>query len=151
MERALRQTLERGRFQDVLPSHSRRMSAIKSQGNKTTERRLRLAIVRAALTGWKVNPPGIIGHPDFYFPSKRLAVFVDGCFWHGCPKCGHIPSVNSNYWAAKLNRNRERDVQKTSQLRSRGICVLRFWEHDIQRDTKRCVNVIRKAISKSKR
>lgn len=146
MERALRQTLTLGRFDNVSPAHSRRMAAVKSRGNKTTEQRLRSAIVRAGIIGWKVNPAGMIGNPDFYFPREKLAIFVDGCFWHGCPDCGHVPSVNNAYWSAKLIRNKQRDAQKASELRKVGIDVLRFWEHDVQGDIKRCVTVIHRAI-----
>jgi DNA mismatch endonuclease (patch repair protein) len=56
-----------------------------------------------------VHPPNIIGNPDLVIQEARVAVFVDGCFWHGCPRCGHIPRTNRAYWTAKLARNKRRD------------------------------------------
>lgn len=71
------------------------------------------------------------GKPDFFFPSEKLAVFVDGCFWHGCPTCGHVPKSNSAFWRAKIQRNRERDESATEKLEAIGIKVIRFWEHEL--------------------
>lgn len=151
MERVLRQTLRHGKFQDVSPVNSRRMSAVKSRGNKTTERRLRAALVRSGIAGWNVNPPGLTGNPDFYFPRSKLALFVDGCFWHGCSKCGHVPTANNNYWSTKLRRNMERDALKTKLLTDEGIKVLRFWEHEIQANIDMCLSLIQKVVTKKRR
>ena len=71
------------------------------------------------------------GRPDLVFPGPKLAVFVDGCFWHGCPEHGAIPKTNNEFWASKLNRNKERDVRVTAQLRESGWTVLRYWEHQV--------------------
>ena len=149
MEKRLREKLDDGAFAGVSPSRSRTMSAIRGRGNRTTERRLRSALVRAGLRGWKVRPVGIVGSPDFYFPDKHVAVFVDGCFWHGCPQCGHIPKTRSAFWAAKIERNRERDQQNTDRLLSSGIAVIRLWEHDLQTNVARCVETITKAVKDS--
>jgi DNA mismatch endonuclease (patch repair protein) len=67
---------------------------------------------------------------DLVFRSARLAVFVDGCFWHSCPDHGRPPRTNESYWAAKLRRNIERDRRNDEDLRARGWNVLRIWEHD---------------------
>jgi len=64
------------------------------------------------------------------FTRRRLAVFVDGCFWHGCPEHGGRPKVNSTYWDAKISRNRERDAEQTARLLAAGWTVLRVWEHE---------------------
>lgn len=64
------------------------------------------------------------------FPSARVAVFVDGCYWHGCPQHFTMPVTNSDFWSAKIARNRERDLETTSSLEKRGWLVLRFWEHE---------------------
>jgi DNA mismatch endonuclease (patch repair protein) len=147
MERILKDKLKGGKFHDVPPSHSKRMSAIKGRGNRTTERRLRFALVGAGIKGWQMNPKGLIGNPDFYFPEKRLALFVDGCFWHGCSRCGHIPKKNNPYWSTKILRNQQRDVEKTAKLEEAGIKVLRFWEHQIQNEMKECISSIRASIN----
>jgi DNA mismatch endonuclease, patch repair protein len=67
---------------------------------------------------------------DIVFTRDRIAVFVDGCFWHGCPEHGNSPSVNTGYWGPKLARNKERDVRVTSELKADGWSVVRIWEHE---------------------
>ena len=67
---------------------------------------------------------------DITFPRRRVAVFVDGCFWHGCPQHYVAPRTHSDYWAAKIAGNRARDVQTTQRLQDEGWMVLRFWEHE---------------------
>lgn len=68
---------------------------------------------------------------DIAFPSKKLAIFVDGCFWHACPEHSHLPKTNKNYWYPKLKRNVERDKVKEERLKTEGWTVLRFWEHEL--------------------
>jgi DNA mismatch endonuclease (patch repair protein) len=68
-------------------------------------------------------------HADVVFPRERVAVFVDGCFWHGCPKHGNVPKDRDGYWAAKLKRNVERDRRNDEALQAAGWAVLRYWEH----------------------
>src|SRR5712692_8906509 len=132
MERALRNRLPGGEFEGVSRVHSRRMAAIRGSGNRTTEARFRAMLVRAAIRGWTVKPTTLPGRPDFYFGQLRIAVFLDGCFWHGCPRCGHVPEVNRPYWSAKIQRNRRRDREQDSRLRAEGVRVLRLWEHELR-------------------
>jgi len=66
---------------------------------------------------------------DVAFTRAKVAVFLDGCFWHGCPKHGRVPTTNSHYWPAKLERNRARDARVTSALQRDGWDVIRIWEH----------------------
>jgi DNA mismatch endonuclease (patch repair protein) len=68
---------------------------------------------------------------DIAFPSKKTAIFVDGCFWHGCPLHSHIPKSNMDYWNPKLKKNIERDQEKNERLEKAGWEVLRFWEHEL--------------------
>src|SRR5690348_12195545 len=102
MERVLRDKLNGGTFQNVPVGHSERMRAIKGRGNKSTEARLRAKLVRAGVRGWCLHPRGLPGKPDIHFPKQRLLVFVDGCYWHGCPCCVRARKVNSEYWKAKI-------------------------------------------------
>jgi DNA mismatch endonuclease Vsr len=139
MEKALREKLAGGTFENGTSTNSKRMSAVKGRGNKTTELLYRLMLVRAGIAGWKMHPKGVIGKPDFFFPAERLAVFVDGCFWHGCSRCGHVPKVNNSFWAAKLDRNRERDAENVAMLHADGIRSLRIWEHEIKEDACACI------------
>lgn len=146
MEKELREKLPDGQFQNVSPVRSQAMSAVRGKGNVTTERRLRLALVRARLVGWRLHPEKIPGRPDFYFPQNKVAIFTDGCFWHGCRKCGHIPSKNSEFWRTKIERNRQRDMEKTAQLREKKINVLRFWEHELRDNLDHCVETIKQTL-----
>lgn len=115
---------------------SHNMASIRSKGNATTE----LAFVRllrnAKVSGWRrqVNLPG---KPDFVFSSRRVAVFVDGCFWHGCPRCYRLPDDNRPYWKAKVLANRRRDRRQTRELRSLQWRVLRIWEHALKSEAGR--------------
>jgi len=112
-------------------ARSRNMARIKSRGNRTTEKRLRALLAAHGFRGWHVQPQ-LDGNPDFAFPRLRVAVFVDGCFWHGCAHCGHIPKSNQKYWKAKISRNMQRDRSNTRRLRRLGWSVVRFWEHELK-------------------
>ena len=142
VERILRKKLKGGTFGNVTPVRSASMRAVRSSGNKSTELRFRMALVRRGIFGWVLHPRDMPGSPDVYFPISRLAVFLDGCFWHGCPRCGHVPQTNRGFWALKIQRNRERDRKKRRALRRLGISVVQFWEHQLQADVSRCVGRI---------
>lgn len=75
-------------------------------------------------------PGGKRVRPDVVFTLRRIAVFVDGCFWHSCPEHGRAPSSNTGYWSPKLARNRERDRENSALLRAAGWTVIRLWEHE---------------------
>jgi len=139
VERALRKYLPGGVFENVAPKSSRNLSAVRGRNNRSTELCLRLALVRARLRGWKLHAHGLPGNPDFVFLRRRLAVFVDGCFWHGCPDCGHVPKTNTSFWRAKIRRNIQRDRKSNEELRKRNFRVARLWEHELQSDVRKCV------------
>ena len=106
------------------------------QGNRSTdtapEVRLRAALHRAGLRFFKHRrpEPKLTFRADIVFPAGRLAVFVDGCFWHSCPAHGTRPRANRDWWDAKLAHNRLRDERNDSDLRKAGWQVLRIWEHE---------------------
>lgn len=101
---------------------------------------------RHKITGWRRHQP-VFGKPDFIFPKINLAVFVDGCFWHGCPKHETKPKSNRSFWQKKLRRNKERDRLVTRTLRRTGWRVLRIWEHELARKNEaRLLNRIRRAM-----
>ena len=146
MEKILKKQLPGGEFKGVSPARSRAMAAVKSKGNKTTELRLRLGLVRAHVRGWKLNVKGIKGRPDIFFPETGVVVFADGCYWHGCEKCGHFPSVNGKFWKTKILRNRERDAAVTRHLSGEGYHVIRLWEHELAEDLTKCVEQIQQVV-----
>lgn len=74
--------------------------------------------------------PGLRSRADIVFTRTRLAVYLDGCFWHGCPEHGVSPAANPDYWIPKLARNKERDAHATAALQDAGWIALRFWEHE---------------------
>src|SRR5271168_2766714 len=123
----------------VSSSRSENMRAIRSSGNKTTELRLRAMLMQRALRGWELQPRDMMVSPDLLHSSKRVAVFVDGCFWHGCPNCGHIPKTNRSYWRTKILRNKRRGIVVSRALRARGYSVVRIWECKLRDQPKLCV------------
>lgn len=125
---------------------SRNMAAIRSQGNRSTELSLRFRLVRAGISGWRTHPKDVEGRPDFAFDAIRLAVFVDGCYWHGCPKCYRMPEQNRAYWSQKFVRNKARDQQVAARLRRQGWSVLRIWEHTLKRDPQSALARIQRKI-----
>lgn len=119
------------------------MSAIRSK-NTTPEVNLRKALWAKGLRYRKYYCKEKI---DIAFPSKKLAVFVDGCFWHGCPIHSHFPKTHEQYWYPKLKRNIKRDQEKNERLKSEGWTVLRIWEHELQ-ETEHVVERIQLALGK---
>lgn len=89
------------------------------------------------------------GRPDIVFPGRRLAVFVDGCFWHKCPQHCQIPEENRVFWREKLSRNRTRDEEVNHMLGQKNWKVLRFWEHDIKADLSECVKQVLQALQEA--
>ena len=122
------------------------MAQIKSNGNKSTEGALIRMMRREGIKGWR-RGYSLFGSPDFVFPRERVAVFVDGCFWHGHPTRCRIPATNTAYWEAKIRRNKARDRRVTRTLRERGWKVVRIWEHLIKQP--RTVKRLQKALEKN--
>lgn len=106
---------------------SRQMSRM-PRGNTGPELALRSELHRRGLR-FRVHAP-LPGRPDIAFSKARLAVFVDGCFWHGCPDHGVLPKSNREWWRAKLTRNVERDREKDQALLELGWTPLHVWEHE---------------------
>lgn len=89
---------------------------------------------------------GLIGKPDMVFPSYGVTVFIDGCFWHGCPKHCRIPSSNVKYWKQKISGNKQRDNRINRQLKKDGWKVIRVWEHEIKKNLEKAVQRVIKYI-----
>lgn len=125
---------------------SRIMSRIRSTGNKSTELRLRGGLIKYRIRGWHLHYKELSGNPDVAFPKHKLAVFIDGCFWHGCPKCYRRPHSNKKYWDKKVEMNIKRDEEKRANIRKLGWNVLQFWEHELIPSTKKACVTIREEL-----
>lgn len=111
---------------------SEMMSRVRGKGNKTTEQRLIQVFQANGITGWRRGSK-LPGKPDFVFPKLKTAVFVDGCFWHGCPRHATQPKTNAKFWGNKIATNQARDRRVNRALRARGWFVMRIWEHELSR------------------
>ena len=133
------------------------MSRIRSRGNRDTELALAKLLRTQRISGWRrhflirsaecevrsgTSPRpspqsgeggGFRVRPDFVFRERRLALFVDGCFWHGCPQHATQPKNNAAFWRKKIAANKTRDRLVSRSLRQDGWCVLRIWEHELRR------------------
>ncbi len=122
------------------------MSRIRGRGNKDTELALAKLLRRHGITGWRRNQ-SVFGKPDFIFPKLKLAVFVDGCFWHACPKHTTKPKNNRAFWQRKFSANKKRDQLVNRTLRRMGWHILRIWEHELaKKNQSRLVGRIRRAV-----
>ena len=111
------------------------MRTVKSKNNKSTELRLIALFQKNGINGWRRNYQ-VKGHPDFVFLSKRVAIFVDGCFWHGHDCRNTRPSDNKDYWEKKRARNIKHDAEVTALFEKRGWKVLRIWECELKKRNK---------------
>ena len=124
------------------------MSRITGRGNKDTELAMILVMRKHHISGWQRNQ-AVLGKPDFIFPKEKIALFVDGCFWHGCPKPKHsnLPRNNQEFWAKKLQANKDRDRFVNRELRKLGWKVVRVWEHEFRTPEKIAAKLL-KALGK---
>jgi DNA mismatch endonuclease, patch repair protein len=128
-------------------TRSELMSRVRSRGNKTTELVAASLLRASGLTGWRRHF-NILGKPDFVWPKNKLAVFIDGCFWHG-HSCGRnlTPKTNAMLWQTKISTNRLRDRRNTRALRGKGWTVIRIWECALTKNPSRSMQQIKEAIT----
>lgn len=124
------------------------MAAIRGRDNRSTELAVRGMLRKLGITGWRANLASIPGKPDFAFPKIKLAVFVDGCFWHGCAKCSRnlVPATNPDFWQLKIEKNKTRDRKISRELRQKGWHVIRVWEHDLKKHSQGFLNRIKRTV-----
>lgn len=108
------------------------MSRVRGQGNVSTEKKVVGILRGAGITGWRRHLP-LPGRPDFTFRKQRVCIFVHGCFWHDCPRCGKRSNTRPDYWASKIETNRKRDQRVTRELKRRGYRVNIVWECTLRR------------------
>lgn len=137
-----------GRTLDERLQRSRTMAAVPSQ-RTSLEQLLASSLWAVGLRGWRRSAKVEGSRPDFTFPRLRVAVFADGCFWHGCPHCGRRPTANADYWHRKIDRNSERDSEQTQRLKAAGWTVVRFWGHEIERDPTGCAKRVAMVLGTS--
>lgn len=113
------------------------MSRIRKR-DSVPETTLRKALWEQGIRGWRLYRQDLPGNPDLAFARWRLAVFVDGCFWHKCPRCFRRPHTRLRYWDSKIAGNVARDRLQRAILRKRGWRVVKFWEHQVLGDPARC-------------
>ena len=127
-------------------SVSKVMSANKAKNTKP-ELLLRKALWKDGHRGYRINWKKVPGRPDIVFPSKKLAIFVNGCYWHRCPKCDlSLPKTNTKFWKEKFDKNIKRDKKKNDELLSLDWNVLVFWECDIKSNISNSIQKIKKVL-----
>jgi DNA mismatch endonuclease, patch repair protein len=130
---------------DVLTREQRSLCMSRIRGKNTRpEMRLRLALWAVGLR-YRIHAR-LPGRPDVVFPSARVAVFVDGCFWHGCPDHGVKPKTNAQFWEEKIASNAARDRRNNAALQEAGWSIVRIWEHELRGDLTGVVRRIRKLV-----
>jgi DNA mismatch endonuclease, patch repair protein len=135
---------------DNLTKEQRRycMSKIRSRNTKP-EIAFRKILWNLGYKGYRKNA-NLSGKPDLYYPKTDLAVFIDGCFWHKCPKCYIKPKSNHRYWDKKIKNNISRDIEVNRKLYNDGITVIRFWEHEIKKQLPDSVERFIRSYEKNK-
>jgi DNA mismatch endonuclease, patch repair protein len=123
-------------------SRSRLMSRVRTRDTKP-ELLLRRALWMAGLRGWRLHPKTVPGRPDLAWIGRRVAVFVDGAFWHGHPD--YYWDQSGKFWDEKIARNRARDMQINAELAASGWCVVRLWDFEVEREADPCVERVRSA------
>ena len=122
---------------------SRVMSSIHAK-NTTPELKLRKALWARGMSGYRLHWKKVPGRPDITYPGKKLAVFVNGCYWHRCPLCNpSSPKTHKVFWKNKFKNNIERDKRKTQELQNAGWNVLTIWECQIRNNLQECVNKLK--------
>ena len=129
------------------PMVSRRMSAVKAKDTKP-EVRLRKELCKRSLRGYRLHRKDLPGRPDIVWMKKKVAVFVNGCYWHRCPYCNpSFPRKNVDFWEAKFKANRERDLRIETQLAQDGWKVVTIWECQVKKDIEICVERIWRVLA----
>jgi DNA mismatch endonuclease, patch repair protein len=118
---------------------SRIMSAIKAKNTKP-ELMLRKALWESGLKGYRLHCKEVPGKPDIFYPGKKIAIFVNGCYWHRCPHCKpSMPKTHIRFWSNKFSNNLERDKRKQKELIDLGWKVLIFWECQLNKNMKNLI------------
>lgn len=121
------------------------MRAVKGK-DTSLETAVRLALWRRGLR-YRKNVPSLPGKPDIVFPGPKAAVFIDSCFWHGCPDHCRMPQSNREYWERKIGRNKQRDKEIDQQYEKLEWTVVRVWEHELKEDFEGTIDKIHNIVT----
>jgi DNA mismatch endonuclease (patch repair protein) len=127
---------------DVLTQEQRKynMSRIRAK-NTGPEVKLRKLLFARGIRGYRIHFD-LPGKPDIVFTRKKIALFIDGCFWHKCPVCFQEPETRKEFWMKKIQSNIDRDKKVDEQLKNDGWTVIRIWEHEIKKEPEKVVKKI---------
>lgn len=132
---------------DVLTTAQRSYNMSQIRSEKTgPEIQLQTLLISNGVKGFLMQPKNILGKPDFYFPDRKTAVFLDGCFWHGCESCFQSPKTNKKFWNSKIESNIKRDKTVNKKLASLGITVIRVKEHELEKNPADVLGLIEKKL-----
>jgi DNA mismatch endonuclease (patch repair protein) len=128
------------------------MSRIPSKDTRLEQDFLKRLSAMSHVAGYRYRKhyKGLQGKPDIAFPVRKVAVFIDGCFWHGCSVHSRVPRSNVRYWKAKLERNQARDKEINRAAKKAGWRVIRIWEHYVKKNPEQAINKIMDALKKTK-
>ena len=134
---------------DVLTQEQRKFNMSRIKGKNTgPEVKLRKMLFAENIRGYRIHF-NLPGKPDIVFTKKKIAIFIDGCFWHKCPICFQEPETRKEFWMNKIQSNVDRDKKINEQLKDKGWTVLRFWEHDVRKNPDVIVKKIAEMIEKA--
>lgn len=132
---------------DVLTKTQRSYCMSRNRGTDTGPELILRKALWAANLRYRLNTR-VLGKPDIVYPGARVAVFVDGCFWHGCPAHYQAPADNADRWRKKIIATKKRDEAVSTNLQESGWDVIRFWEHSVKTNTEECVEIVRCHVKK---
>jgi DNA mismatch endonuclease (patch repair protein) len=134
---------------DVLTPAQRKLNMSRIRGKNTgPEAKIRKMLIAEGIRGYRLHFR-LPGKPDIVFTKKKIAIFIDGCFWHKCPVCFQEPETRKEFWMKKIQSNVDRDKKVNKQLEDDRWTVLRFWEHDVRKNPDTIVKKISETIEKS--
>jgi len=135
---------------DVLTPAQRKLNMSRVRAKNTgPEAKIRKMLIANGIRGYRLHY-NLPGKPDIVFTKKKIAIFIDGCFWHKCPVCFQEPETRKDFWMNKIQSNVDRDKKVDKQLKDEGWTVLRFWEHDVRKKPDAIIKKISKIIEKSR-
>jgi len=127
---------------DVLTPDQRKLNMSRVRGKNTgPEIKIRKLLWSRGIRGYRIHH-NLHGKPDIVFTKKRVAIFIDGCFWHKCPVCFQEPETRKEFWMKKIQSNIDRDAKVDEQLKNNGWTVIRIWEHEIRKEPEKAIKKI---------